>query len=501
MANQAPPPPVFWVLVALAWAGCEDTADVCAAESPFAKAEEGATCPNGAHECEAGLGCHDGVCGACTSGDDCSGLDGCHEGECGACTADDECGGGASCRDGFCMPTAVEAWNLTIAEADWSSLLASAWEDTEYPCELAAAGTSRTCIVRAYGETSRKYPKKSLRVEVEDAASSPGFSRKMSLRAEYNDPTFMRTVVGYETLRRLTQLPVPRTAYRALSVNGAYYGLMVEVERLNDSMLERWGRDPSVLYKADHAAPFGALVPMPASNGYALWEDDDLYAKAEGDEDDYSDLASLIEDVLWLDYEDSLATASTVVTRTDAAIDLQPHLDYLAVMTLLQNRDHVAANFYLSPQPTADGRTLWELYPYDVDISFGCVYDSEEHNNVCDVLVDDGWPRNGTIPSDAAVGYPNELWANMLIHLLLNNHSCERRYYRQIEAYMDGEWWNDRVPLLMAAIERTIGAEVEADPNDLNATLDEHLARVDDMMAFVGRRRAWLRECLYGTCP
>lgn len=403
------------------------------------------------------------------------------------------------------MPTELPVWNLSVDEADWTSLHDYSYLDTEYGCTLTTdeggvPSVYGACTVRSYGATSRNYDKKSLRIEFPEDSIHPGFTRKINLRAEYNDATFMRTVAGYETLRRLTPLPVPETRHLKLNVNGSYYGLMVEVERLGGHYLEQWGRDRQAsLYKSEHASPYGALVPFPDASMYETWEGSAMFDKVTGD-DDYSELAFLFEDILWADYMEGEDRASTSVERTVANVDVRPFLESNAVMTLIQNRDHVASNFYLSHQPAADGeRYWWEIYPYDVDISFGCVFDEVEINNICDDLISDNWSRNGEF-GETEVGYPTEIWGNMLIHLLIRNDACEALYYQEITDKMDSDWWKNRLPSFLEAMRQTISSAAVEDTNDLSGSASEFNQAVDDMEAFLPARTDYLERCLYGNC-
>ncbi len=482
--------------------GDAEDAGVCAGVEDLGAAY-GEPCPSGPVDCLWGLACASGVCVGCESSAECRELEAClPDGSCGPCTESFQCGDGLTCRGGACLPLEVPTWELTVDDEDWQTLHEAWWEDDYFPCTLTVGDAvyDEGCEVRPYGSTSRVYPKKSLRIRFPEDFDHPGYSRKITLRAEYNDPTYLRTYLGYESFRRLSAIPTPRTRHVRLLVNGEVYGLMLEMERTGGRFLELHGRDRNgSTYEAEHAPPHGALMPMPSAEEYAVFDDDVLYNKKTGDPDDYSDLIELIEDVLWLDYVDSGTSGPTVLDRTAGAVDVDAQVTYLAIMALLQNRDHVAANYHISLQRDEQFGPQWEVYPYDVDTTFGCVYDEVDLNNICDDLVFDVWWLNGVIPEGTQAGYPDPLWANLLIHLVLGHPHCQAAFDQRLCEKLAGEYWTDRLPDMAAGLAETVRPVVEEDPNDLNEGAADFDVAVDGFLVFVDDRASYLSEQL--GCP
>jgi len=183
--------------------------------------------------------------------------------------------------------------------------------------------------------------------------------RKINLRAEYNDPTFMRTWLGYETFRRLTRTPVPRADFVDVRINGERYGLMLEVERLGGKFLEDNGRDREApMYEAQQDWPSGALTDLPDDEAWRY-----VWSKKTGDPDDYSDIQSFVNEAIGADLADSPSLRDTCVDRTSLAMDMEAYVDYLAVMALIQNNDHVTNNFYVSLQAAYGGdEAMYQRY-------------------------------------------------------------------------------------------------------------------------------------------
>jgi spore coat protein CotH len=491
-----------WTLLLMAstMACAEDPEHVCSAADPWNTGEVGDACPSGPVDCRWDLGCHDASCGDCRDGSECRTLDGClPDGSCGACTDTAHCVDGEVCRSGFCLPQSAPAWDLTVAPGDWEQLHVEWYLDTWFPCTLTVGDRvyDEGCDVRSYGATSRTYPKKSFRIRFPEDRDHPGYSRNITLRAEYNDRTYMRTFLGYETFRRLSDIPTPRTRHVMLSTNGEVYGLMLELEQTGGKFLESRGRDRyGSMYEAEHAPPFGALVPMPTHDDYAVYEEDVLYNKKTGDPDDHSDLIELVEEVLWQDYLDSGTSGPTHIERTAGAVDVDSQVTYLVIQAMLQNRDHVAANYHIALQRDESFTPTWEVYPYDLDTSFGCVFDEVDLNNICDELAHDVWWLNGVIPEGQTAGAPTELWANLLIHLVLGETTCQERFNERLCGRLAGEYWNERLPDLILALQETLADSVAADPNDLNDGLDDFDASIAGLQSFLVERQAYLESQL-----
>lgn len=458
----------------------------------------GWACPEGPAVCAFDLGCHDAVCGACTSPDECRGLQGClADGVCGACTVDAECSEDDSCRHGFCMPTDVPDWSLEIAPEDLARMDGDVYERLEVSATLTAGGVTyeAAATARYLGSSTLEFPKKSFRIEFPEDADHPGFARKINLRAEYNDASFLRTYLGYETVRRLVGAPTPRTRFVNLTLNGANHGLMLEVERIGGKFLERTGRDRErSMYEGKETTPWGALMPMSSEAQYR-----EYYAKTTGTAADWSDLMGLVEETLWMDHLDSDPWGPTTAARTAEQIDTDAYVAYLATLAAIQSQDHITNNYYLSRQDLTGAGPRWEFYAWDLDLTFGCLWNEETGSPLCDSYVYDDWWLNGVVEAPIEAGQPNECWCNLPAHLVMNDPGLGRDYSDRLCGTVGGRWWNERLPDLAAAIAETIESRVAADPSDRNATLKEWADARQEVLTFLVDRRTFLEGEL--ECP
>jgi spore coat protein H len=461
--------------------------------------QEVEACALGAGQCDWDEGCGDGLCGACGQDAPCAATEVClADGSCGACAQDAQCAPGRSCVQGVCLE-ALPSWDLEIAPEDWRELYANPYEDLEQPCALVVDGVRyvQGCTVRVRGGTSRDYPKKSLRIKFPRGAAHPGLSRRINLRSEYNDPTYLRTWLGYEVFRRLTDLPTPRTRFVRLSLNGEFYGLFQEVEYVGEDFLEARGLDGGrPMYEADpevedFRAGVTAMVPLPEPALYAAgWQ------QKTGPETGLADLRYLIERVLAQDMA-NLAPGTWGPTR---ASNLAEHahlprvLDYLAVMAVIQNHDHVKKNFHISRQVGPDGRERWEIYPWDLDLSFGCLWDEANQDTLCDELLVGEDPERGVIPDGYAPLYPFEPYANVLIHVVLRDPALHEHFAQRVCQMLGSSLWSQRLPTYIDAWEQWLAGTVGEDQEDLLEGVQAHRVQVQGLRDFLRGRAAFLRQ-------
>ena len=453
-------------------------------------------------ECAHGQGCDAGFCGGCAVAADCPDLLGCTaEGLCGACALDADCRAGESCTEGVCLPTVISEVRVTVDAADYRALRADRYNpDLTVPCTVAADGIAYTgpTTLAVHGGSSRDLPKLSFVVETA-AAEHPGYAEKMVLRAEYNDASSLRNLLGMELFRRSTDLPTPRTRFRRLYINDAFFGLMVEIERIGSDFLDVRGRDSAAsMYESDPPNAIasngaGSLVPLPDAALYAQ-----AYDQKTGSVAGAADAIYFIEQVLQPDYIDGQLTGN-FLNRTRRQLHLNGYIDYLAVNAILQNKDHVRKNFYFSRQ-IVDGRIGWEFYPWDLDLTQGCLYGMLGDSSICGAPVYDDTLDNGLIEPDSGLTYPTDGFYNLLMHNVQADEFGGATAYREaICARIASPLYTDGIPTLA----RTLGAYIRPvlveDTADRNGTAEDHIAAVEEVVGFYAERAAFISAAL--NCP
>ena len=443
----------------------------------------------------AGPGCVDGRCGACAEASDCPAGRLCGpEGVCRGCDEANPCTGVAACREGFCLPASPPVWNLIVAAEDWARLHEDVFTRLYVPCAVDAGGRTFDvdCEVRLLGGSSRALPKKSFRVRFSEEAEHPGFSRRINLRAEYGDPSGLRQRLAHWAMGALTGLPAPRARFIDLRVNGAPYGLMVEVERIGPAFMRRHGRsDVSSTYEVDASAELeaqgaGQLLPLPDPLTYGR-----VFDRRAGDATDETDIIDFVEGTLWLDHRDSLADGVTVTDRLRAAIHTDRWIDWLAALSLLGAHAHLGEDYLLSHQPGLQG-AAWEPLTEDLDGTFGCLPGEAPDSPSCALERPDLPIDHGVIPPGAEARYPTADRFNLLIHQLLTDPQLSVTYRQRLCALRAHPFWREGLPALVRAFATLTEAVAATDPNSPVASPDERTAAIGRVLTFVTQRAAFV---------
>jgi len=425
-------------------------------------------CPSGVYECPDELACVGGLCvDNCSSAYQCYPLDGCRTADnvCGLCLYDADCRSGEGCTEGVCLPDHIPQWELYITDSDWVTLPTLSdspttdQENDTVPCELNADGVvyDQDVQVKFRGGSTLKLPERSFRIEFPEDADHPGFQRKINLRAEYNDPSVMRTFLAFETARRWSINPTPKVRYIDLYLrtdqdedpylDDNYYGLVIEIERLGGKFLEDNNRNRDLpLLEAKWVDRHGTFTPD---------EEDyeEFYIQSSGTVAGVVDVEDLIEEVLEPDWESFMETGWNTSGLALDAIRTDAYLGYLSAMAALQCHDHVTNNFYFSYQSMGVEAPGWEFYPADLDMTFGCLWDSANHNPICDTFSNDGWWLNGLFDyeDDVELGV-DDYWGNLAIHSVLSHEPTVTAYEELLCKNIDSRWWNDRLPDVIYAL-------------------------------------------------
>lgn len=220
--------------------------------------------------------------------------------------------------------------------------------------------------VRLRGNTSLTAPKKSFKIDFNDAVPGQDFYglEKMNLNANQNDPSLLRAALSWHIIRE-TGLPGSRTSFVRLEINGDYMGLYVNTEHFDDDFIKaRYQYDQGNLYKCLWPATLHDLGSDPDLYKYELYGRRVYELKTNTDVDDYTDLAHFI-DVL------NNASDADFPCAIEQVFNVPSFLQTLALDVLTGNWDGYAGNknnfyLYLNPQ---NGR--FEYIPYDLDNTWG----------------------------------------------------------------------------------------------------------------------------------
>lgn len=235
-------------------------------------------------------------------------------------------------------------------------------------------GTSRDTVqgvgFRLRGNTSRNAAKKSFKLSFNTYAPGRRYQgvKKLNLNGQANDPTLIREKLFYDVWARCG-MPVRRTAFVKVYVNGAYYGLYTCLEELDKDWLARvFPENDGNLYKCTYPANLAYLGPNQASykavmsstvTGGRAYE-----LQTNESADDYSGFVALVTAL------DAPVDAGFPAAIADY-VNVEGMLRALAIDVATGNWDNYSYNqnnYYLY-QPAGSSR--FEFITYDTDNTFG----------------------------------------------------------------------------------------------------------------------------------
>lgn len=248
----------------------------------------------------------------------------------------------------------------------------SLFSNHEYPATFIFQSNQLTDTVenvgfRLRGNTSRLAAKKSFKVSFN--TFSPGATwngvQKLNLNGEHNDPSIMRSKIGWEMAQE-AGLVAPFVSYSRVYINETYAGLYINVEHYDENFLERhYGTAAGNLFKCHYPADLNYISSNPEEYKTAPWNGVRTYElKTNKDADDYRGLAHFI-DVL------NNTSSSELHCRLDEVFDINKYLKTLAFELIIGHWDGYTLNnnnFYLFQRPS-DGK--FEFIEYDIDNTAG----------------------------------------------------------------------------------------------------------------------------------
>ncbi len=230
--------------------------------------------------------------------------------------------------------------------------------------------------IRPRGNLSRSAPRKSWKLDFNEFV--PGRSlfglEEIDLNGDNNDPTLLRRMLVHEFLQRL-QLPVSRTHYVAIYVNGDFRSLNIHVEAIDEDYAEHWfGNKQGNLYKCLFKGERADLSFRP-QNDYQTLGGGETYRETNNDPNsDYADISGFI------DFFNN-SPDQTVFENLHEHLNVDGFLRYLAANVVLGNWDdywYGSNNFYMYRNQETDS---FEWIPFDYDNSLGVDFFGTDWSN------------------------------------------------------------------------------------------------------------------------
>lgn len=302
--------------------------------------------------------------------------------------------------------------------------------------------------MRLRGNTSRDAAKKSFKLSFNTFVDGREFYDvdKLNLNGEHNDPSVIRSKLCWDLYREIG-MTASRAAHADVYINGNYYGLYISVEHIDDEFLDKNYADPSGnLWKCLYPADLNYLGDNP-DNYKIVAQDRRVYdLKTNEDDDDYSDLAHLIDII---NNTPDYALADSLET----ILVVPEFLKYMAMDVLTGSWDDywfLTNNYYLYHEPA---RGLFHWIPYDYDNTFGVDWFSIDWAAV-DPYYFGNWDHPPLVERVMTISILNQ-YRNLYSHFL--------EFYR--DQVFELTLWEDRLDSLKAMISPSV-------PNDPYYSLD-----------------------------
>lgn len=261
--------------------------------------------------------------------------------------------------------------DLTISQSNLQSLYADPESNVEY---YAVFNFTRGDSIegpydvglRFRGDTIRHKQKKYFRISfnsIDDNFDLHGIE-KMDLNAEVNDPSLVRSKLGWELFRYLG-VPGSRSNHVLLYINNDFYGVYLNTEHIDERYAKsRFNNNDGNLYRNLFPAD---LVYLGASQDEYKYKYDGRRAYALRTNEDWDDYADLTELITTLDQ----LSGDQLKGELEQLINVQQFLKAMAVDVMAGNWDGYSGdkNNYYIYRDQVTGR--FEYIPYNLENSFG----------------------------------------------------------------------------------------------------------------------------------
>ncbi len=262
--------------------------------------------------------------------------------------------------------------DITIPEQTLHYILTHVNSDSEHVAKIRFRNkyideTIDSIGFRLRGNTSREAEKKSFKISFNTFIKGRKFYgiEKLNLNGEHNDPSIMRSKISFDMYKK-AEIAASRTCHINLYINGAFYGLYMNIEHIDEEFVKKHFDDDSgnlwkCLYPANleyHGTNQNTYKQL-NNGGTPVYE-----LKTNEDENDFSKLVSLIVAI-------NSNNNTSYQANLESILDVSSFLKYLSWNILLGSWDSyesLANNYYLYYNPSSKQFTF---IPYDYDNTFG----------------------------------------------------------------------------------------------------------------------------------
>lgn len=398
----------------------------------------------------------------------------------------------------------VHTIDIRIAPEDWDDLMERPLEKIKYKTDItidgeetenvscSTKGNSSLILVKKIYGTDRY----SLKLDFGKYEKGQRFHgvRKINLNNNFKDPTYMKDYLCY-TMFRKSGVDAPLCSYAWVTVNGEDYGLFLVVEEVDESFLERTGRENGILYKpdSDKLKAGGDEMDRIIKDGVQIAdysEGCELSYRGEdiGDYPDIFDNAETDAD------EEDMQRVIRALKGLSEGKDLDKYLytdeliPYFAVHNFVMNSDSYTGamlhNYYLCEQ---GGRLA--MFPWDYNAAFAS-----------------GWARNNPDEADPTLlvnyGIDTPLLGaepdkRPMWKWIEDNDRYKKEYHRTMDGFITSYFGSGEFEKEIDGLREMLLPYVEKDPTAFYSA-DRFLSSSDTLKKFCLLRAESIRRQLDG---
>jgi hypothetical protein len=247
------------------------------------------------------------------------------------------------------LPKSIKEYHIDCDLDAFRTMFENYKENNYIPIKVTFNGETRTAKIRVRGDTSRKNPKKSLKIKF-DSLALEGVPKTLNLNAEYEDRTYVRQFISSKIMQK-EGVPCFNSEHVKVYLNGNFYGLFLQVENMDKDFLKRNNLSTKGnLYKA-------------TKDGACLSVFDDINVKWEkktNKKSDHNDLSKLIHEI-------NNVPDSGFHSFMKTSFEYDKLINILALNMFLSNSSTYYHNYYLYHDLYNTGK--WQMLPWDMDKS------------------------------------------------------------------------------------------------------------------------------------
>ena len=241
----------------------------------------------------------------------------------------------------------INRYNISCDSVDFKSIHENFKSNTYIKGSLKNGEDLAEVKIRVRGDSSREYPKKSLKVKTLNKGKVRG-KRVFNFNAEYKDQSFSHSYISSLLFKKINY-PCFTSSMATVYVNDVFHGLFLEIENMDKAFLKANNLNPKGdLYKATKD---GACL-------YTASEIDTKWEKKSNKKGSWSPLKNLIEEV-------SILPREEFESYIKANFDYEKLIDYLALNNFIANGSTNYHNYYLYKDIPNNGK--WIFIPWDLD--------------------------------------------------------------------------------------------------------------------------------------